>query len=69
MCAVLVSDERDMVGQLKSKAVRIHLEGKDGKALCGILAQYLVDHDVATGWPDCNECISKTEQTKPAWQA
>jgi len=68
MCAVRISDDLDEHGQLKSKAVRIHLEDSDGRTLCGFLPQYVVDRNVVTGWPDCNDCITKTE-TKPSWQA
>lgn len=69
MCAVRISDDLDALGKLKSLAVRVHLEDTGGKTLCGILTQYVVDRSVATGWPDCNECITATEKTKPIWQA
>lgn len=59
MCAMPISDE--------NRVRRVHLEDTDGKTLCGFLPQYITDHNVATGWPDCDECIKKTEADKPAW--
>jgi hypothetical protein len=47
--------------------IRVHLEAPDGRTLCGFLAQYVIDRNVATGWPDCNECIKATDAEKPMW--
>lgn len=63
MCAARISDEE--------KGLRIHLQDGNGGTLCGSHERSgVVDHDVATGWPDCDLCIKKTEETsKPSWLA
>lgn len=50
----------------------IHLETDEGGAtLCGQVIGQIVDHDVATGWPDCSECMKKAggDDDKPNWLA
>lgn len=44
---------------------RIHLEAESGLTLCGLLST-TVERDVRTGWPDCNDCIGKSEKKAAA---
>ena len=40
---------------------RIHLEAESGLTLCGIFST-MVERDVRTGWPDCQQCIDATQK-------
>jgi len=53
----------------ESGLVRIHLENPTGGTLCGSHAGFEThNRDVATGWPDCQECIKATEaQPNVGW--
>lgn len=50
MVAVRIGSSED------SKRVRIHLADSFGAPICGT-GDEVVDDRVATGWPDCGECL------------
>lgn len=50
--------------------LRVHLENAVGGTLCESHTGFEIhDRNVATGWPDCEACIKKTEADKPSWLA
>lgn len=53
-----------------TKGIRVHLEDKEGGTLCGLLRLEVTERNVATGWPDCDQCIkTATEPPKPSFIA
>ena len=57
----------------ENRTLRVHLQetGEMGGTLCGGLRMDIRDFDVATGWPDCAECLKKYQTPppeKPSWQ-
>ena len=53
-----------------SKGVRIHLENPATKYTLCAFGGVIVDRTVATGWPDCAQCIDAAQKKKfddPGW--